>query len=82
MDNVNFLINHSPQEDLFIEVNKYLEICNGEDRKELISELKLDYKLNDIYHMSDFDKLNDFEAFEFFREIKQKQYYKMGYFEE
>ncbi len=72
----------SPQEDCFIEVNRYLDNCDGEDRKELISELKLDYKINDIYHMSAFDKLNDFEAFELFLEIKKKQYYKMGYFEE
>lgn len=82
MRNNDLVTMHSPQADLFIEVCKYLDIGDSEDRNALISELKEDYGIKDIYHFSSFETLSDWAAFELFREIKQKQYYKMGYFEE
>ena len=72
----------SPQEDCFIEANRYLNHCDAEERRELLLELKLDYGIKDPLFLEGYLLLSDFAAFELFSELKQKQYYKMGYFEE
>ncbi len=82
MRNTDLENKHSPQADLFVEINKYLDICNNEERYDLFLELKLDYNVKDPLFLESYEGLSDFAAFELFCEIKQMQYYKMGYLEE